>query len=584
MAEADGTNPAGGTDTARWIPGPHGPMLAWLSVPQRPMIGVAALLCPPIGPEATAAYPALQALAGRLRQLGVPSLRFDYDGTGDSAGAWLRHGGVPAWKDSILAAGAELARAGAPRLVGVGVRLGATLLAEVLSTGSFHRAVLWDPCATGKRFLREQQALLGLHGAAGPLAAEGIETAGYWWDAEAAAACRRLDLAASLRGSRVPVLALLRDPSAGWVGELTAAGMLEVGDAPGQAQMLALEPPPDRVPAGTVERIAAWVAASAGQETAFRPPAAVAEANVSEADVAEGDTGESDPLLPVVERVGRSATGLFLVETRPATRASDLTVVFVNAPDLSRIGPGRLWVDAARAVAASGARAIRFDVAGAGDSPPREGWPAWPPFPPTAIDDVTAVAAEAGGAVLLVGLCAGAYSAAEAAARHPELRLLAFNPMFHGRTPELDSGRQDPRRRLSHPRRGWMRRGLLTPNPELAESRPRRHPPLVAWWAADLVGYQRSPSRAVVELAGRGVHARMVCGPPEAAALRTGRPIALRRALRSGRVSVEVLPDLDHALWDLASREAALGLVLDEVACGSGPQARWERAATSTAR
>ena len=44
------------------------------------------VVCPPLGPEYFNSYRSLRHLADRLAENGVSALRFDYDGTGNSAG------------------------------------------------------------------------------------------------------------------------------------------------------------------------------------------------------------------------------------------------------------------------------------------------------------------------------------------------------------------------------------------------------------------------------------------------------------------------------------------------------------------
>src|SRR6185437_3284070 len=113
----------------------------------------------PVGVEALASYRALQQLAQRLNAVGLSTLLLDYDGTGDSCGDVNDPGRVAAWVDSIEA-GAELLRtAGAATVCAVGMRLGANLAAAAAARVRMHAVVLWDPCASGGSFLREQLSL-----------------------------------------------------------------------------------------------------------------------------------------------------------------------------------------------------------------------------------------------------------------------------------------------------------------------------------------------------------------------------------------------------------------------------------------
>ena len=61
------------------------PRLAWYHAPEV-RSGQGVVICPPLGHEYISAYRSLRELADRLAAAGVAVLRFDYHGTGDSAG------------------------------------------------------------------------------------------------------------------------------------------------------------------------------------------------------------------------------------------------------------------------------------------------------------------------------------------------------------------------------------------------------------------------------------------------------------------------------------------------------------------
>lgn len=119
--------------------------------------GAAVLLCNPFGEEAARAHRTYRVLASRLERAGYAAMRFDYAGTGDSAGS-SEDFGVDDWLDDIVAAAAELRReSGSAHLVLVGLRLGATLaaLATVRRELRARHLVLWDPVTDGAAYLRE---------------------------------------------------------------------------------------------------------------------------------------------------------------------------------------------------------------------------------------------------------------------------------------------------------------------------------------------------------------------------------------------------------------------------------------------
>ncbi len=102
---------------------------------------------------------ALQKLGTQLAKAGVHTFRFDYFGTGDSAGG--AEAGTPSrWIDDVVAAAAELQEtAGVKRLTLVGLRTGALFAAAAARRiGTVERLVFWDPVVSGARHVDEQLA------------------------------------------------------------------------------------------------------------------------------------------------------------------------------------------------------------------------------------------------------------------------------------------------------------------------------------------------------------------------------------------------------------------------------------------
>lgn len=110
----------------------------------------------PLGPEYLPAYPVLRALAVRLAQSGLHVLRFDFSGSGDSAGA-SGEGTLEGWVAELELAVDELrAMAGVQDIAVVGLRLGATIAARAEQrTGHFSQVVLWEPVMQGSDYLAE---------------------------------------------------------------------------------------------------------------------------------------------------------------------------------------------------------------------------------------------------------------------------------------------------------------------------------------------------------------------------------------------------------------------------------------------
>lgn len=141
--------------TPRWLLGGYHPPRA--SVARDSSV----VLCPPVGQEYMRTHRALRQLANELAAQGHHVLRFDYAGTGDSAGD-VRDAPVDDWLADIGRAQAELLEiSNATRTTLIGLRLGATLAAEALACGTAtaQQLVLWDPVVRGPDFLANLDAL-----------------------------------------------------------------------------------------------------------------------------------------------------------------------------------------------------------------------------------------------------------------------------------------------------------------------------------------------------------------------------------------------------------------------------------------
>jgi uncharacterized protein len=120
------------------------------------------LLCNPWGQEAIRAHRLLRVLADRLARSGVHVLRFDYFGTGDSAGS-DEEGDLKGWAQDILQAHLALqaqSQITDADITWLGVRLGALLVIQAASatstaasSSSPARLLLWDPVLDGPAYL-----------------------------------------------------------------------------------------------------------------------------------------------------------------------------------------------------------------------------------------------------------------------------------------------------------------------------------------------------------------------------------------------------------------------------------------------
>ena len=436
----------GGAETADspdhtqvWFGPEARPLHGWVSRPPDGRARGGAVLCPPMGEEGRAAHRTFRRLAAELAAEGIVALRFDYDGTGDSAGLQDDPDRVPRWLASIEAARQYLLDLGAPAVAAVGMRLGATLAAsQAAASTPFASLVCWDPCRSGRTFLREGEALYGFGESAPEVPDDGLRhTPGFQYDAETAGALRTVDLARLPADRRVAdrVLLLTRDDRPvlpGIAERLEQEGSgLETGAATGQGRLLDVPPELSVVPAEALRQVVAWLSRGVADLSAV--PLKTPDA---EHAVVLGSGPEAS--APVRERLVRLGPDRLVglvdepLDLAERGRSGPVPwVVLVNVAAEHHIGPGRRWVEWARRWAALGYRVVRIDQSGVGDSPTRPGEREDRPFAPEWIDDmrhvVTELAAD-GARVGIVGLCSGSYSALEVAMWEHVDAVFAMNP------------------------------------------------------------------------------------------------------------------------------------------------------------
>jgi len=209
----------------------------------------AVLLCPPWGQEYLRAHRAMKQLATLLNQGGVHVLRFDYFGTGDSAGEML-DASLAGWQADIETAIDELKDTTDAARVGlVGLRLGGTLAAGIAARRrkDVDSLVLWDPVVSGEAHLKE------LLNEAPPRAAEkgsGHEVMGFALGEAMAAELRGLVLPAA----ELPARTLVVRSTAG-----EAVGSVPVEQVEGQPAWLEdHHSGAGAVPVKVLQRIAQW--------------------------------------------------------------------------------------------------------------------------------------------------------------------------------------------------------------------------------------------------------------------------------------------------------------------------------------
>ncbi len=518
---------------------------------------VAVVLCPPIGREARCAYLPLRRFAERLAAEGFPTLRFDYLGEGESLDADEEEDAFARWVAGANAAAAFARRSGARRVVLAGLRMGGTVAAVAVEQGApVDALMLLAPVVSGRGWVRELKLAASMATAAfrtpeGPwLISDDLRLSPDTVARVSALDLRKLERTAPrvLLRAQAPAVAALAEP-------LRALGVeVAAGDFPGYDALFE-EPHSNLAPHALFGEAIAWLQAT----VPVRPGKPLS------CPVTGGL--ESDGWR---ERPVRFGPGLVGVVCEPLTAARRDAVIFVSTGGDPRAGLGRFPVTAARALAAEGVASLRFDFAGVGDSPAREGDRSHVFETPRQADIVAALdlmQAQGYGMATLVGICAGAFHALRAAAADLRIAgLFAVSVQKFIWTPgdSLAVGKRDDAGATQTYVEGlrslatWKR--LLKGDVQVGRIVRSLAGRFAARLAAPANPEGARLRRMVAELSQRGVQARFLLGVHDAALDEMERWFGSggRRLTALPGMSVRVAPRLDHGLSYQESRDIAL--------------------------
>ncbi|HSV69331.1 MAG TPA: alpha/beta fold hydrolase [Methylibium sp.] len=580
------------------------PLFGWLH--RAPGDGPPALglvICNPFGFEEVCAHRSLRALAQAAAGGGVPALRFDYAGCGNSHGSDRDPGRVASWLASTQEAIAALRRAtGVDRVALLGVRLGALLAAlAARERDDVAGLVAVAPVVSGRAYLRELRILgetLDSTGRPMPADPQLFESAGFCLAADAVAELEAIDLRKLPGAPAARVLVVGRDDLPApddWPAQLERSGVqVSRADWSGYAGMMA-DPQRAQVPHALIDGVVSTL-------LQWRSTAAPGAAG--------GPIGSTavwlDGLHESLERIDADGVPLFGVLIRPAAAAPRVGILMLNSGSVHHIGPNRLWVELARDWAARGAAVLRLDLSGIGDSPARPGADENIVYSPHAAADIAAALARLRASTgvddcRLLGLCSGAFHAFKAAvADQPVQACLMVNPLTFFWDPRwvTNEGLRDYEpielmaryRRLAFTRHPW--RKLLALDLDLgaiAAVAARRLTTLARGFAAETARRLGLPLRDDLARdiekasgAGRLLHFVFSAGDPglELLQLQGGRTV--RRLEAGGRLTIALIDGADHTFTRRARRDMLVsqldrlaGLVVAEPTHPETPPIGW---------
>ena len=571
---------SGVTSVAQWIGPADRRLFSWLDLPDDRRVVGAAVLLPTIGLEGEYSARALRDLAHRLAASSWAVLRVDYPGTGDSSGTWTDPDLVAEWRRSIRGA-IEYARAlETPRVAVVGLRLGATLAAaELAAAGAVDDLVLWDPCATGKAFLREQRALWAFRrnqaiqwgtlregedwGSGDGEETGSFEAPGATLSAQTVTSLQALAVGPGEQLAARELLLTREDRKVDRVlGERQSLPYVDSAEIADQDALLDAQA---ITPERTLERIVVWLAPPAGPVTQVDAPTP-----------AKTVTLRPDGRPAVTERIleiGPARLFGIVSEAEDPMDRSGPTVIFLNVGRIGHHGPARLWVDLARSWSSEGVRCLRVDLSGLGDSPTRPERTENVEFPTDGLKDLgdvhRFVSAEFGSDIVLVGLCSGGYYAIQAALDDPVASVCVINPaLTHYRWGEHPYRRFEPNETedsqeqpagATHPWVGWAM-ARLAPLRGAVSKIPG------AWWILKRHLVTASPASMFDRLTQSGVGVLVVTASDDAQRLRRGEQRRYDALTRTGLFRLEGIPNLEHTLLERTGRHRVSELLRSWVA------------------
>lgn len=511
----------------------------------------------PLGRDARCAHLPLRLLAERLADAGYPALRYDHLDSGDSADLPAEIDATVPWLAGVAAAVDRLkTETGVTKVVLFGLRVGALLAALGARVDGL---ILAAPVVSGASLVRQLKlgATMGpaelsdLHG--------GLQSEGLVLSAATLEGLGRLDLrqADVAPGSRTLVISPA-SPSERLLKGLTEKGAdIETLDFPDHAELF--EDAHSNLPPTLT-----WTAAIDWLRHRFPAPCAPAYRDVASPPLSRLDLGD---LIETPVHFGDDLWGVLALPTHVPLREAG--VVFCNTGGDPRCGIGRFHVQAARRLARQGVASLRFDFAGLGDSPAREGLRSHIYETDRQGDLAAAVARlqdEGVLSVVLAGVCGGAHHVLHGSIALPEVEgAFMISPVRLVWTPEssLDIGKRDEGRATQAYMKGavslktWRR--LLAGRVDVAAVTRT----LVTRLARKLQARDSESRRALLEglarFSARGGRARFLMGVDDASVdeMETYFGAGGAWLKRQGDLSMQVIPGLDHGLMTNWSRDQA---------------------------
>jgi alpha/beta superfamily hydrolase len=392
------------------------------------------VICSPFGFEYTHGYRSFKYLANSLAAKGLPTLRFDYHGVGNSSGSTASTDSLNQLKQDILSSITFLKQStGVEKICLLGFRLGATLAAELSSKFEVDFLILWAPIVSGKKYARELQlVMMSAEDQSNNKGDGSIDAAGIAMSVTALAELKKINLLevklkikervllvnrSEIQGESALFDKLIVDQVA--TDEITVAGFIKMMD----------EPHFTEIPKVAIEDISEWLSGHVGK---------------AKQQVTKHSQKNKIQLKNNFEEahcfgVNKDLFGVLSYLDNP--KNDKPIIVLLNAGSVHNVGPHRLYVGLARALAVDGYASFRVDIHGLGESGSLEEQKENDPYGKSAVPDALEALKflkEVYGQnrFILMGLCSGAHTAfhatIQAGCDYEIVNTVLINPLtFH---------------------------------------------------------------------------------------------------------------------------------------------------------
>jgi pimeloyl-ACP methyl ester carboxylesterase len=536
-----------------WMGTSECPVFARLTMPASDSACGGVVLSPSIFRDARASRQSLRALAATLADDGFVVVRFDQFGIGDSSGDLNDDAFLEVWKEQVGHAIALLRSMGVESVSAVGFRLGATILAAASIEDSLNltSVVLWDPCESGRSYVREMNAFETLRRASHD-ATSTLATSEFVLNEQASESIRSLNLLEATptqMAPRVLIITRVDRPVSSRMKEHFNDDSVEWAETSEQSNVLEVELPASVLPMVAIRMIGEWIGMRSAPPATLRPPDAAPSVNLGRG---EGPLSIRETALTVAQ------LGLFAIVSEPVEGAKGPWIVMIPGINEDHVGPARSWVNLSRRWASYGLRCVRFDFAGLGES-------TWPDTT-SELEHVRNSQAESIRSVVMalcaddptntvfVGLCTGAQKSLESAMSFSSRGVCTINPQV-GRSIQRATDRMVA-----------GNAGLFTAVMTRLKKYVERHEWMgeIVWQFARVFFPSAYSLKIRQKLAENGTEMLLIVSPddfnpfPRVPIVRS---LDKRRLISTALCRIEIVPGLDHDFFNIAGRNRAIEIL-----------------------